>query len=98
MMEDPTATAHFVEKLLNIGGTAGVLYIAIWFLVRTLKEQYENRITALEVRSDKCEQDRAQIHKEVRVVQSEQIKILRDLIRQEARIEAHEEHDEHVHG
>lgn len=96
-MEDPTG-AHVIEKLLNIGGTAGVLYVAIWFLVRTLKEQYENRITALESRSDKCEQDRAQIHREVRSVQAEQISILRDLIRQDAKIEAQVEDEQHAHG
>jgi ABC-type nickel/cobalt efflux system permease component RcnA len=66
-------TAVIVEKLLSIGGTAGVLYIAIWFLVKTLKEQYENRITTLEHRSDVCEEDRQHINQRIHDIQTQQI-------------------------
>lgn len=78
---DPTSI-HLVEKLLNIGGTAGVLYVAIWFLVKTLKGQYDNRINALELRSDKCEEDRRSMHQEIRAIQVERIGILERLLRE----------------
>lgn len=68
-MPTEPGTLHIAEKLLNIGGTAGILYIAIWFLVKTLKSQYENRIGTLETRSDKCEEDRRTMHQEIRAIQ-----------------------------
>lgn len=90
MSADP-ASFHIVEKLLNIGGTAGVLYIAIWFLVKTLKGQYEGRITTLETRSDQCEQDRRAMHQEIRSMQesavqrqAERINILEQLLKDRA--------------
>jgi hypothetical protein len=76
MIAEAAASAHVVEKLLNIGGTAGVLYVAIYFLVRTLKDQYEGRISALEVRSDKCEQDRRSMHEEIRSMQEDRIRAM----------------------
>jgi len=82
MTSDPIATTHLVEKLLNIGGTAGVLYVAIYFLVRTLKSQYEGRITALEVRSDNCEADRRAMHQEIRLIQDSRIKAMEILLHQ----------------
>lgn len=66
-------TAVIVEKLLSIGGTAGVLYIAIWFLVKTLKEQYENRITTLERRSDVCEEDRQRMSQRIHDIQTQRV-------------------------
>lgn len=81
MTTDPLSSAHIVEKLLNLGGTAGVLYVAIYFLVRTLKGQYEGRITALEVRSDKCEDDRRAMHQEIRQIQDQRVKAMEILLR-----------------
>ncbi|WP_396275075.1 hypothetical protein [Hyphomonas sp.] len=81
MIAEAATSAHVVEKLLNIGGTAGILYVAIYFLVRTLKDQYESRISALEVRSDHCEQDRRSMHQEIRLIQQERIGALERVLR-----------------
>jgi hypothetical protein len=70
------SSIHIAEKLLNIGGTAGVLYVAIYYLVRTLKSQYDDRILTLEKRSDKCEEDRKSLHQEIRAMQSEQLRLI----------------------
>ena len=82
MISEAATSAHVVEKLLNIGGTAGVLYVAIYFLVRTLKDQYEGRISALEVRSDRCEEDRRSMHQEIRVIQQDWIGALDRVLRE----------------
>jgi hypothetical protein len=42
-------------------GTPGLLMAAVWFVAKKLSDQYENRISALEKRSDECEQDRVKI-------------------------------------
>lgn len=81
-MTPDSTSIHLVEKLINLGGTAGILYVAIWFLVRTLKDQYENRIGTLETRSDQCEQDRRAMHQEIRAIQSERIGILERLLKE----------------
>jgi uncharacterized protein YeeX (DUF496 family) len=81
MIAEAATSAHVVEKLLNIGGTAGILYVAIYFLVRTLKDQYEGRISALEVRSDKCEQDRRSMHEEIRSMQEDRIRAMEVWVR-----------------
>jgi hypothetical protein len=75
------SSIHIVEKLLNIGGTAGVLYVAIYYLVRTLKSQYDDRILALEKRSDKCEEDRRALHQEIRQMQVEQMRLIERIAR-----------------
>ena len=51
-----------ITELLKIGGNAGVLWVACWFLVKTLKVQYEGRIEALENAAKACEADRQQLH------------------------------------
>ena len=71
---------HIVEKLLNIGGTAGVLYVAIWFLVKTLKSQYENRIVVLEKRSDACEIDRQQMSQQIHEIQTQRVATLEKML------------------
>lgn len=72
-----------MDRLLEIGGQAGILYLAIWFLVRLLKTQYDSRITALEKRSDECEMDRVALHSQIHSMQSERIKLLEDMIKKE---------------
>jgi hypothetical protein len=42
-------------------GTPGLLMAAVWLIADKLSKQYESRITALEKRSDECEQDRVKI-------------------------------------
>lgn len=51
-----------ITELLKIGGNAGVLWVACWFLVKTLKVQYECRIKALEEAAKVCETDRQKLH------------------------------------
>jgi len=38
----------FIKEILKIGGQAGILWVAIWWLAKSLREQYEHRIKALE--------------------------------------------------
>lgn len=51
-----------IDKLLDIGGNAAVLWVACVFLIRTLKNQYDDRIAALEAAVETCEKDRAALH------------------------------------
>ena len=51
-----------ITEILKIGGNAGVLWVACWFLVKTLKNQYEGRIKALEDAAKLCERDRKELH------------------------------------
>jgi len=76
-----------LEKLITVGGQAGLLYVAIWFLAKTIKNahdarisDYDGRIAALERRSDQCEADRAALHLELRVMQSERFGLLERLL------------------
>lgn len=77
-----------VEKILNIGGTAGILYLAIWFLVRTLKDQYENRIVTLEKRSDICEADRQQMSLRIHEIQTQRVAALERMLEEKLRLMA----------
>lgn len=72
---------HIVEKLLELGGQAGLLWLAIWFLVRTLKDQYDARISALEGKSEECERDRQALHAQIHELQGQRIELLEGLIR-----------------
>jgi hypothetical protein len=42
------------EKL----GTPGLLALAVWYVTKEVKTLYDGRIKALEVASQKCEEDR----------------------------------------
>lgn len=68
-------------KLVDIFGQAGILYIAIWFLVRILKTQYDQRIDTLEKRSDECETDRRSMHEQIHAMQQDRIKLLEQLLK-----------------
>jgi uncharacterized protein YeeX (DUF496 family) len=74
-------TVTLIGRLLEIGGQAGILYVAIWFLVRILKSQYDSRIDALEKRSDECEMDRRSMHEQIHGMQQDRIKLLEDLVK-----------------
>jgi outer membrane murein-binding lipoprotein Lpp len=83
----PEALA-IVEKLSTMGGTAMLLFLATYYLARTLKGQYDARITTLESRSDQCEKDRREMHNEIRAMQdaavhrqAERINILEQLLK-----------------
>lgn len=77
---------YVVKELLNIGGTAGVLYVAIWFLVKTLKSQYENRIVILEKRSDVCEEDRRQMNLRIHEIQTQRVAALEKMLEEKFRV------------
>ncbi|MEM9235204.1 MAG: hypothetical protein AAGB14_00395 [Verrucomicrobiota bacterium] len=62
---------NLVEKILEISGQAGLLWLALFFLVRTLKEQYEKRIDALEKAAQACEEDRRALHEKIQEILSE---------------------------
>ena len=74
-----------IEKLGTMGGTAGMLLIATYYLARVLKGQYEARITHLEKRSDDCESDRREMHRAIHQMQTERIGILEKLLEDEKR-------------
>ena len=57
--------ANTLNKLLELGGQAGILWVAILYLTKTLKESYETRIKALEKTSDKCETDRIRMQNQI---------------------------------
>lgn len=44
--------------LLSKGGTAGILFVAVWFVAKKLAATYEARISALERATEVCEKDR----------------------------------------
>jgi outer membrane murein-binding lipoprotein Lpp len=80
-----------IEKLSTMGGTAMLLFLATYYLARTLKGQYDSRITTLESRSDQCEKDRREMHNEIRAMQesavqrqAERINILEQLLKDRA--------------
>ncbi len=52
-----------IGNLLEVAGTAGVLWVACFWLVRTIKDQYEKRIAALERSAALCEEDRKELHR-----------------------------------
>lgn len=72
---------ELLKELLNIGGNAGVMWVALWFLLKVLKQQYDLRITALEQRSDACEEDRKNLHQQIHQLQSERISLLESLVK-----------------
>lgn len=74
-------TASIIGRLLEIGGQAGILYVAIWFLVRILKTQYDDRINALEKRSDECEADRRSMHEQIHGMQQNRIDLLEGILK-----------------
>lgn len=75
----PEALA-IAEKLSTMGGTALMLFLATYYLARTLKGQYDSRITSLEKRSEECERHRLELGKEIRQMQNERIGILEKLV------------------
>jgi hypothetical protein len=62
-----------IEKLSTMGGQAGILFAAVYYLARTLKTQYDSRIESLERRSSECEKDRIAMHGEIRAMQTSQL-------------------------
>lgn len=69
-----------IQKLLETGGIAGLLVLAVWFLAKLLIKQTEYRITNLEQRSNACEQDRATLHQTITALQESRISDYRNRI------------------
>lgn len=61
----PLTGTDFAFQLLNMGGTAGILYVCIWFLAKVIAKQNESRIESLERRSEECEKDRKELHRQL---------------------------------
>lgn len=72
------------ERLLSMGGQAGMLLLATYYLARILKGQYEARISELERRSEQCEEHRLQLGREIRAIQDNRIAILERLLERAA--------------
>jgi len=85
---DPQVIA-VLEKLLSIGGQAGILLVATYYLARVLKAQYDERITDLEKRSEQCELHRIELGKELRAIQNDRISILEKAL-ERAELKNHE--------
>ena len=54
-----------LDTILKVGGQAAVLWVAIFYLARGMKKQYEDRIVALEKSSDECNRDRIELHRRI---------------------------------
>ena len=88
----PEMDLHNVATwLLQVGGQAGVLYVAIWFLVRALKDGYDSRIGSLEQRSGECEQDRMKLHEQIHTMQTSRIRLLEKLLSEQVPGKAEED-------
>lgn len=70
---------ELLEYLVKIGGATGFFYFVIWTLARSMQKQYEDRISALEANSIRCEADRERLHTEMRNLQQNQIDVLAQL-------------------
>ena len=46
-------------------GTPGLLATAVWYIAKKLAEVYDKRIEALEIASQKCEEDRIALWKRI---------------------------------
>ena len=79
-----TDMISLAERLLSVGGQAGMLLLATYYLARVLKGQYEARISELERRSEQCEEHRLQLGREIRSIQDNRIAILERLLERAA--------------
>lgn len=68
------------EKLGASASSALMLFLATYYLARTLKSQYDDRIKTLEKRSDVCESDRKELSRRVHDIQQERIGLLEKLL------------------
>lgn len=69
-------------RLADQGTSALLLFVAVWYLARVLKGQYDARITTLEKRSDVCETDRKEMGRRIHDMQQERIGILEKLLKE----------------
>lgn len=69
---DPALTGIFA-KAAEQGFTALLLFGAVYVLSKTLKAQYESRISDLEDRSKVCERDRIELGRAIRDMQNARI-------------------------
>lgn len=71
-----------IERLADQATTALLLFVAVYYLARMLKGQYDARITTLEKRSDACELDRKELGRRIHDMQQERIGILETLLKE----------------
>lgn len=69
-----------LEKLSTMGGQAGMLLLAVYYLGRTLKTQYDGRIEALEKHVAECERHRLELGSEIRAIQNDRISKMERLL------------------
>ena len=74
-------TIQLIEKLGTPAAQVGMLALFVYYLATTLRRQYEARITALELRCDRCEEDRQALSRRIDDLQQERIGILEDLLK-----------------
>ena len=67
---EPEAS-KWIQELINIGGQAAVLWVALYYLLRVLKAQYDDRITALQKHSEQCEADYKALHQQMHELERE---------------------------
>lgn len=73
-----------VKELIAIGGQAAVFWVALYYLLKILKQEYDARIGSLEHRSDKCEEDRVKLRDQMSSLQSDRINLLEKLLDKQA--------------
>lgn len=71
-----------LERLGDQATSALLLFVAVYYLARMLKGQYDARITHLEQRCDLCESDRKELSKRIDDLQQERIGILEKLLKE----------------
>lgn len=64
---------EILNQILELGGQAGILWVALFFLVKNMKLQYETRITALETSAAACERDRFELHRKIEEILRDQL-------------------------
>lgn len=71
-----------IQRLADQATTALLLFLAVYWLARILKAQYDSRIANLEKRSDICESDRKELSRRVHDIQQERIGLLERLLKE----------------
>tara|TARA_R110000764_G_scaffold227597_2_gene317786 strand:- start:4998 stop:5237 length:240 start_codon:yes stop_codon:yes gene_type:complete len=64
---------ELLPEILKIGGQAGVLWVALFYLSKTIKGQYETRIAALESANKQQELDKMALHARIEDILLRQI-------------------------
>lgn len=60
-------------ELLKVGGQAGILWVALFYMSKTIKGQYEARIEVLEEANKRHEEDKMKLHERIEEILLRQI-------------------------